>query len=825
MGLSKVKANVAIYATNKVRGQIIAKTLSVCGIRTDLLEDPEAAITMLERGECTLVIIDVNNSFHDNISVVQGIAIAGSFPEFVLVLHSNPIDLSYLAKTGLREDQCLAGRLDPEIVFLMVQDLFKKIKTKYGYYNFPKTLGILARRKKQRILAAKTYSHRFNQAVFGGHPEHIFLKKFISRIYPGLRLACYFFLISLILFIGLAGGYTYWIVSTLPDIDLLNSYSPYKSSKLYTYDNILLTELYVQRRTLVPLSRVPEHVKKAFIATEDTSYFEHSGIDPIRIMGALYADIRAGEYKQGGSTITQQVAKMIFLKPEKTIIRKTREIAIALQLDRKFTKNQILEFYLNQAYFGSRAYGIQTAAEAYFGKEVDHLTLEEGAMLAGLLKAPSTYSPFNNPEKCLSRRNFVLKRMLETDAIDKYQYSLAVKKPLPKIFRGRVSKAPYFVDYCINKLKERFGDQLFIGGLKIYSTLDYRMQQIAKEAIKNGMADLKSRGVTDAQAALVAIEIKTGKIRAIVGGTDYEKSQFNRATQALRQPGSAFKPIVYLTALLKGYNCDSIIQDKPVTLTTDEDSRPWTPKNYSEGYRGAVTMKQGLALSLNAATVNLAVRVGIRDVVKTAKLLGIQSKIYPVYPSALGASEVTLIELVSAYSTLATGKRVETECIDRFIDKKTMSLQEPTGKTETVIPQAALYGIRTMLEAVVKEGTGRRALSLNRTVYGKTGTTNKNIDAFFVGFDDKFAVGVWVGKDDREPIGKKETGSRAALPIWIDFMKNVTNSETGVAAKEKDIHTNPNHNLNFPFDTGKIPGEQGGVLKVITASTLNNILN
>jgi penicillin-binding protein 1A len=303
------------------------------------------------------------------------------------------------------------------------------------------------------------------------------------------------------------------------------------------------------------------------------------------------------------------------------------------------------------------------------------------------------------------------------------------------------------------------------------------------------VADLNSRGVTNVQAALVAIEIKTGRIRAIVGGTDYEKSQFNRATQAMRQPGSAFKPFVYLTALLKGYNHASIIQDTRVTLTTDEDPRPWTPKNYSGRYRGAVTMEKGLALSLNSATVNLALQVGIRDVVKTAKRMGIQSKIYPVYPSALGASETTLLELVSAYSTLSTGKRVEPQCIDRIIDKETMSLQEPTGKTETVIDQRALSDIRIMLNAVVEQGTGRRALSLNRKVYGKTGTTNRNVDALFVGFDDKLAVGVWVGKDNHEPIGKKETGARAALPIWIDFMENVPNSGTGIADKEMNVNT------------------------------------
>jgi len=782
-----VKAKVAIYTAKKIRGQIISKTLSVCGVQTDIVEDPDTAIAMIECAESRLVIVDVNNCLDEKLSVVQ--AVARRIPEFVLVIHSNPDDLSLLTEMGLREAQCLCGPLDPEAVFLKVKELLKEIKAKYGYFAFPKTGKFLSWRRKRRISAAKNQRHKFNHAVFGKPSIGFYPKRFLPRIPPGFRLVINLFLIPLILFIGIGGGYTYWTILTLPDIDPQNSFSPYKSSKLYSYDNVLLKELYVQRRTPVTLSSVPEHVKKAFVAIEDARYFEHSGIDPIRILGALYADIKAGEYKQGGSTITQQLAKMIFLKPEKTIARKVREIAIALQLERKFTKDQILELYLNQAYFGSRAYGIQAAAEAYFGKGVDRLTLEEGAMLAGLPKAPSAYSPFQNPEKCRTRRKYVLKRMLETGVIDNVQYRLAQKKPLPGKYHGRVSKAPYFVDYCIERLKERFGYQLFTGGLKIYSTLDYRMQQIATEAVKNGMADLQSRGVTNVQAALVAIEIKTGRIRAIVGGSDYEKSQFNRATQAMRQSGSAFKPFVYLTALLEGYHAASIIQDKPVTLTTDGDPRPWTPKNYSGKYRGAVTMKQGLALSLNAAAVNLAIQVGIRDVVKTAKRVGIQSKIYPVYPSALGASETTLLELVSAYSTLSTGKRVEPECIDRIINKETMSLQEPAGKTEAVIHQSALSDIRSMLNAVVEQGTGRRALSLNRTVYGKTGTTNRNVDALFVGFDDKLAVGVWVGKDNHEPIGKKETGARAALPIWIDFMENVPNSGTGVADREMNVNT------------------------------------
>ena len=747
--MTKVKAKVAIFSLKEIRGQIIAKTLSVCGIQTDIVKDPETAVTQLERAESRLVVIDLNNSLNEKLPLVQDLLVR--FPEFVLVLHGNAKDVSHLKQMGLRNNQCLSGPLDPEAVFIRVQDLLKGIKAKYGYFSFPKTKRLIAWRRKRRIAAAQHSRHRFNHAVYGNPAAGFFQRYFFPGIPSGLRVVINFFLVPLILFVGIAGGYTYWTIATMPEIDLVNSFSPYKSSKLYSYDNVLLTELYVQRRTPVSLDRVPEHVKKAFVAIEDARYFQHSGIDPVRILGALYADIKAGEYRQGGSTITQQLAKMIFLKPEKTIARKIREIAIALQLERTLTKDQILELYLNQAYFGSRAYGIQilerylnqayfgsraygiqAAAETYFGKGVEHLTLSEGAMLAALPKAPSTYSPFQNPGKCFVRRRFVLKRMLETGVIDRTQYDLAVKAPIPDTFHGRVSKAPYFVDYCIGKLKERFGDQLFIGGLKIYSTLDYKMQQMAEEAVKKGVADLTSRGAANVQAALVAIEIKTGKIRAIVGGIDYEKSQFNRATQALRQPGSAFKPFVYLTALLEGFHHNSVIQDTPVTIKPNDAARPWTPKNYSGKYRGEVTLKEGLAQSLNAATVNLAIQVGIQDVVKTAKRLGIQSKIHSVYPSALGASETTLLELVAAYSALATGKRVAPECIERFIDKKTMSLQEPAGKSEIVIDQTTLSDIRTMLKAVVEEGTGRRALCLNRPVYGKTGTTNKNVDALFV---------------------------------------------------------------------------------------------
>jgi penicillin-binding protein 1A len=382
----------------------------------------------------------------------------------------------------------------------------------------------------------------------------------------------------------------------------------------------------------------------------------------------------------------------------------------------------------------------------------------------------------------LERRNYVLKRMLQTGFIDQDQYRKALADPIPKEIYARRYKAPYYVDHCRGILEKMVGDRLYTSGLKIYTTLDYRMQEIAEKAVHNGIERLEKRGIQGIQAALLAIDIQTGQIKAMVGGTNFWDSQFNRVTQAKRQPGSTFKPIVYLTALNQGMKPSDTIEDKRIDYYVKGRPGVWTPLNYTRKYHGTVTLKTALAHSYNAATVNLARKVGIQNMIRTAYGLGIKSMIHPFYPSAIGASELTLMELVCAYTTLASGKRIEPTCIDRIIDREQATLVEPSAAQETVVGKETLANIRGMLRSVVLEGTGRGALGIKRAIYGKTGTTNNCVDAWFVGFDDNIAVGVWVGRDDHTPIGGDENGATAALPIWVDFMmeSDTTHNPSGI---------------------------------------------
>lgn len=578
-----------------------------------------------------------------------------------------------------------------------------------------------------------------------------------------------------VLMVGVIGGYIYWCASMMPEVRDLRQHTPFKSSKIYSYDNTLLSEFFQERRTSIPYHRIPKHVIDAFITAEDARYFKHGGIDPVRIMGALYADIMQGGYKEGGSTITQQLAKMVFLTRDKTITRKIQEVFLSFKLERKYSKHEILGFYFNQSYFGSRAYGIEAAAQTYFNKPVEKINIAEASMLAALLKAPSMYSPFKDPSKSLSRRNYILKRLYETGRINLKTYQSAVKEPLPLKYHGRKYTAPYFVEHCKNQVEKKYGSRLYTSGLEVYTTLDHDMQKIAEDAVTTGIAGLNKRGHTNIQASLVAIELNTGRVKALVGGARFWESQFNRVTQAKRQPGSAFKPIVYLTALEQGFSMHDTIQDLELTYVDEDDEEDgiWTPKNYDGTYNGPVSLRKAMAHSLNAATVNLANLVRIRNVIKTARKLGIRSKIHPLYSSALGASETTLLELVCAYASMAHGNKISPVFIDRIIDRKRSALFEPVLSKTKIIDDASVAKIRKMLRAVITEGTGKAAASLKRTVYGKTGTTNDHADALFVGFDDHIALGVWVGRDNHTSIGSNETGATAALPIWLHFMKAI----------------------------------------------------
>jgi penicillin-binding protein 1A len=572
---------------------------------------------------------------------------------------------------------------------------------------------------------------------------------------------------------GVIGGAVFWTLSDLPSINAIEEYVPLESSKVYSSDGKILAELYYERRTFVPYYKIPDFVKKAFVSIEDVRFYDHPGVDIRGILRALWQDIKAGSIVQGGSTITQQLAKMLFLKPEKSIIRKIKEAIISVQIEKRYTKDEILGLYLNQTFFGTRAFGVEAAAQTYFGKSVDELTIGEAALLATLPKAPSLYSPFRNPEKSNKRRALVLKSMLSNNFITEDEYKEALKEPLPSSPHFRKYEAPYFIEFLIKQLERKYGSDIYSEGYKIYSTIDSKMQKIAEEALRKGIKATEKRVKPEIQAALVAIELRSGHIKAMVGGFDFWETQFNRATQALRQPGSAFKPFVYLAAIEQGMTYEDIIYDFQTTFIGSHPDEDWTPDNYGDKYYGEVTLKKALAKSLNAASVNLASIVGIDNVVNAARRLGIKSTLYPYISIALGSSDLTLIELVSSYSVFATGKKVNVIPYERIENRDRIVVDELFPKYEHILDEDTLFQMKEMLGAVVQEGTGIRAKYLGRTVYGKTGTTNDFRDAWFIGFDGTHVVGVWVGRDDHTPIGNKETGSRAALPIWIEFMKRI----------------------------------------------------
>ena len=724
-----MSSSVIVYSPDDIRGRIVSKTLNLSGIKTHMLSSHFEVKDAITGHSPAVIILDLKKNVSSELNFLE--TLSYQLSQTTIIALSDTSNVHALENLNLANLQCVSDPLDPELILSMVKD------TLTGEYSI------------------RTYLRIF--------------QKSLSRFF---RLGIRSLKIIALLIIGLFGGYMYWCFSTLPSTENLDEYSPYESSKIFSYDNVLLTEFYVERRTFIPHEKIPKHVINAFIAVEDMRYYKHHGIDIIRTIGALLRNIRKGAFVQGGSTITQQLAKMLFLKPEKTITRKIKEIVLSMQIEKKYTKDEILGLYLNQAYFGARAYGIEAASQAYFGKSTDKIGISEAALLAALPKAPSKFSPFKNHEESLERRNYVLRRMLAAGFINEMEYEEALSGPIPVKYHGRKYKAPYFVDYCRIFLEKKYGDRLYTSGLRIYTTLDYKAQLKAEKAVRRGIEKLGKRGIKEVQAAFLAVDLKTGRIKAMVGGTNFWNSQFNRVTQAMRQPGSAFKPIVYLTALKKGFRLDDTLEDQEVTYVAAGRDKTWTPHNHHDIYYGTVTLQKALALSLNAATVHLAKKVKITNVIETAETLGIRSKIHPFYPSALGASELSLMELVYAFAAFSRGNRIEPMCIDKIIDREKLALVEPSGVREKVIDNKVLANLRSMLRAVIVRGTGKMARSLGRKVYGKTGTTNDYADAWFVGFDDKIVAGVWVGRDNRLPIGENETGSSAALPIWMEYMKN-----------------------------------------------------
>lgn len=593
-----------------------------------------------------------------------------------------------------------------------------------------------------------------------------------------------FLLFSVLILLLLAGGavvFYFAFIFDLPRLTTLKDYQPYVVSEVYSDDEVLLGEFFTERRIVTPLEQMPKLLVKAFIAAEDARFFEHEGIDYWRILGAAFRNIEALDVVQGGSTITQQIAKSFFLTPEKSFTRKVKEAILAQRIEHYLTKNEILFLYLNQIYLGEGAFGVAAAARTYFGKPVQDLSLAECTLLAGLPPAPNNLSPLRHPKKARERQLYVLHRMVERNLLTPERAKKAQDEEIrlrPKLPRG-YNDAPYAVEQVRVYVEEKYGkEKLYKGGLKIYTTINSRLQRAAQRAVLKGLEQYEARegkgkGKAQVQGALMALDPQTGFILAMVGGREFAASQFNRATQARRQAGSAFKPIVYAAALDKGFTPATIIVDEPISYVDVPGKPPWEPQNYDREFWGAITMRKALTFSRNVPTVKIAQSIGVDYVVDYAKNLGIKSKLESNLSLALGSANVSLQELTAAYGVFASqGYRAEPVLITRITDKDGNVLEEAEPSAMEVISSQTAYLITSLMQSVIQEGTGQRAKNLGRPAAGKTGTTNDTRDAWFIGFiPNSIVAGAWVGYDIEKPLGSHETGAVAALPVWLEFMK------------------------------------------------------
>ena len=712
------------------------------------------------------------------------------------------------------------------------------------------------------------------------------LGRFLALVYATV------ILVSLLGGLFLGGSYFY-ITKDLRKISSLKDYHPPIITTVYTDDKRKIAEFFEERRVIVPLSKMPSMLIYAFVAGEDARFYQHEGIDLLSIIRAFVKNIEAGTIIQGGSTITQQVARSFFLSPEKSYIRKLREAILAYRIDKAFSKDEVLFLYLNQIYLGHGAYGVEAAAENYFGKSVADLNLAECAMLAGLPQAPSRDSPFLHPKRAKQRQIYILNRMISEGYITNVEATEAIDTPLDIKPRRNwyIEEAPYYTEYVRQYLEEKYGrDVLYKEGLTVHTALNIEMQKTGRGAVNHGLLALDKRqgyrgplqhvrpeqfetfsqeiqttlekqplepgkivqglviALSDSdqeavvrigsehgnlrlenmkwarnpdpevahnnvrvkkvrdvlnvgdgilvrvegpqddggrwdlsleqtpavEGALLCMEAETGYVKAIIGGRDFKESQFNRAIQSRRQPGSAFKPIIYAAALDKGYTPATIIIDSPVVFEDTEHGFTWKPKNYEEKFHGPTLFRNALSHSRNVVTIKILKDTGIDYVLDYARKLGIESPLTRDLSLALGSSGLSLLELVRAYAIFNNqGYRVKPCFIIRILDRHGNVLEENQPESEKIVEKTTAYIMTNLLEGVVQHGTGWRVKALNRPVAGKTGTTNDLYDAWFIGYTPRYVTGVWVGFDDVQPLGVDETGSRAASPIWLEFMQEI----------------------------------------------------
>ena len=599
-----------------------------------------------------------------------------------------------------------------------------------------------------------------------------------------LRRIRLFIALCLVVFAGLGFGYIFAAYQSLPAVG--NNMRPAVSSQVFDSHGRLITTLHSdQNRLPIDINKVPQNLQNAFIAAEDNRFYEHIGIDPIGIFRAIFANLTNRGIAQGGSTITQQLAKNAFLSQEQTLKRKIQEAMLALEIEHKYSKKEILEMYMNQIYFGQGAYGIQTAAKTYFNKDVNELTLTQCAMLAGLPKSPNYYSPFNNLNEAKKRKNVVLDQMVKYGYVSAAEAEDAKNQDLG-LSKSHQSKEAdeyaSFIDYVSQQVAKKYGDDaLYKEGLKIYTTMDVDKQHAAVRAMRNLPNNYTDEnGLTQPQAAIVSIDPKTGHILAMVGGRGQDS--FNRASMAVRQPGSAFKPFVYLTALQHDMTPDTTMDDQPVTYGN------WSPKNAGGSYSGTMTLSDALAHSVNTIAVQLADQVGTKNIIANAKKMGIttlDAKDDNLAMALGGLTKgVTPLEMASAYGTFANkGVHVKPTAIVKILDRNGNVLEDASTleKEETktrVMSEREAYEMTTMLEGVIDHGTGTAA-AIGRPAAGKTGTTDDNKDAWFVGYTPDIVTAFWIGDDTGSHSLGEIYGGTIPAEIWKDYMSSATSDESG----------------------------------------------
>lgn len=566
-----------------------------------------------------------------------------------------------------------------------------------------------------------------------------------------------------------AGGLVGLAISfqNLPDVRILRNYTPSETTYIYDMKGKHLASLHGEaNREVVPLDEISPHLKRAVMAIEDSFFYSHKGVNVTSAGRALKANFSRGETSEGGSTLTMQLVKNLFLTPERAFTRKLAEAVLALRVEQVFKKNEILELYLNQIYWGHNNYGAETASQSYFGKSVRDLNLAESAMMAGIIQAPEDLSPFRNMKAATARQHVVLQRMRELKWITEKEEKQArdYKIKLGKITSFQSSEMPYVTESIVKEVEKKFGrDTVLKGGLRIQSSIDTKLQRVAEETVRQSY-----RAGAD-QMALVAVDPRTHYVKAMVGGIDYKKSQYNRATQAHRQPGSAFKPFVYYTALASGkYVPDSTIMDSPVGYPDGDEM--YYPQNYDRSFGGAMSLRRALEMSRNVPAVKLGQAVGLNKVIEVCRSLGIKSPIEPVISLPLGAVDVTPLEMATAYATLANnGWHSDPTLIVQVTDSKGGMVLDNRPKLRLVLDPWAAAATNELMQGVVNRGTGSAA-QLGRPTAGKTGTTSSEKDIWFVGSVPQLATAVWIGNDDNTTLGSGATGGGVAAPIWRNFM-------------------------------------------------------